>query len=139
MKALSVHPYFAMSIVVGIKTVELRTWKTEYRGDILICSTAKKCHGTIPSHALGVVTLADIVPFNRKKHLEAADVKPGELNKNFEGFAWILENPRIIKPVPVKGKLSLWDFDGEIEYLPKPQTEEEDAELDRIYWAPIVI
>lgn len=138
MKALSVHPYFAMSIVVGIKTVEVRTWKTDFRGDILICSTAKKVHGTIPSHALGVVTLTDIVPFDRKKHLEAADLKPSELEADFEGFAWILENPRVIKPIPVKGKLSLWDFDGKIEYLPKPQTEEEDLELDRLYWEPLI-
>lgn len=141
MKALSIHPYFAMSIVVGIKTVEVRTWKTDYRGDILICSTAKKCHGTIPSHALGVVTLADVVPFDRKKHLKAADMLPNEIDKDFKGYAWILKNPRVIKPIPIKGKLSLWEFDNEaaIEYLPKPRTKEEDKELDRLYWEPLVI
>lgn len=140
MKALSVHPYFAMSIVVGIKTVEIRTWKTDYRGDILICSTAQKIHGMIPSHALGVVRLADVVPFDRNKHLKAADIEPSGIDKDFKGYAWILEDPRVIKPIPVKGKLSLWNFDreNEIEYLPKPKTKEEDKELDRIYWEPII-
>ena len=42
MKALSIHPIYAMCIVTGQKTVECRSWTTSYRGDILICSTAKK-------------------------------------------------------------------------------------------------
>lgn len=140
MKALSVHPYFAMSIAVGIKTIEVRTWKTDFRGDILICSTAQKIHGLIPSHALGVVELVNVVPFDRKKHLKAADLLPNEIDKDFKGYAWILKNPRVIKPIPIKGKLSLWEFDNEaaIEYLPKPKTKEEDKELDRIYWEPLI-
>lgn len=37
MKALSIHPYYAIGIVTGDKTI-VRTWSTDYRGDILICS-----------------------------------------------------------------------------------------------------
>ena len=66
MKALSIHPYYAMAIVSGQKTIEIRSWETSYRGDILICSTAKKQRGTIPGHALGVVTLEDIRRFEKK-------------------------------------------------------------------------
>ena len=133
MKALSIHPVYAMSIVTGQKTVECRSWTTNYRGDILICSTAKKEKGTIPGHALGVVTLEDIVPFQRK-HLK------GAMMNNFspEDYAWILTNPRVIKPFPVKGKLSLWTCEHEIEFLPKPKNEKEDEELGRIYWDPII-
>ena len=40
-KALSIHPYYAQAIVTGLKTIEVRTWRTDYRGDIVICSTAK--------------------------------------------------------------------------------------------------
>ena len=133
MKALSIHPVFAMQIVTGIKTVECRSWSTNYRGDILICSTAKKEKGTIPGHALGVVTLQDVVPFARR-HLKGAmmdEFYPGD-------YAWILTNPRVIKPFPVKGKLSLWTCEHEIEFLPVPKTEEEDEELGRIYWDPII-
>ena len=133
MKALSIHPVYAMCIVTGQKTVECRSWTTNYRGDILICSTAKKEKGTIPGHALGVVTLEDIVPFQRK-HLK------GAMMNNFspEDYAWILTNPRVIKPFPVKGKLSLWTCEHEIEYLPEPKNEAEDEELGRIYWDPII-
>ena len=136
MKALTVHPSYAMAIVTGLKTVECRTWKTSYRGDILITSSAKKFAGTIPGHALGVVTLKDIVRFDRK-HVKPAlmqDWEPGL-------YAWILENPRIIKPIPVKGKLSLWNFADEdkSEYLPVPKTEEEDEALGAMYWDDLII
>ena len=133
MKALSINPVYAMQIVTGIKTVECRSWTTNYRGDILICSTAKKEKGTIPGHALGVVTLEDIVPF-QKKHLKGAMMD----DFNPEDYAWILTNPRVIKPFPVKGKLSLWNCEHEIEFLPVPKNEEEDEELGRIYWDPII-
>lgn len=117
MKALSIHPYYAMAIVEGQKTVECRTWSTDYRGDILICSTAKKEHGTIPGHALGVVKLIDVVPF-KKKHLKDALMTNNEYSPDC--FAWILDDNRLINPIPVKGKLSLWNFDEEdkIQYIP---------------------
>ena len=122
-----------MFIVTGQKTVECRSWTTNYRGDILICSTAKKEKGTIPGHALGVVTLEDVVPFQRK-HLKGA-----MMDEYYpEDYAWILTNPRVIKPFPVKGKLSLWTCEHEIEYLPVPKNKAEDEELGRIYWDPII-
>lgn len=115
MKALSVHPYFAGAIAEGAKSIECRSWKTDYRGDLLICSTQKRFHGTIPGHALCVVTLLDVVPF-QKKHLKDALMMPADFKPGL--FAWVLGNNRIIKPIPLKGKLSLWDYDGEIEYIP---------------------
>lgn len=116
MKALSVSPWYALEIAEGRKTVEFRTWSTDYRGPIVICSTAKKLHGTIPSHALCVVDLVDVQPF-RRKHLQAAEMGLYQLDIN--GFAWILENNRIIEPQFVKGKLSLWNYDGPIIYAPQ--------------------
>lgn len=136
MKALSIHPVYVEAIIGGLKTVECRTWKTDYRGDILICSTAKKFKGTIPGHAQCIVTLADIVPFTRK-HLKAACMNANDYRPGM--YAWILENLRLIKPVPVKGKLSLWNYDGPIEILPEPQTEEEDKAEYEKYFAPLFI
>ena len=98
MKALSIHPYYADKILYREKTIECRSWKTSYRGDILICSTAKKVEGTIPGHALCVAELVDVVPFD-ESHLDDAcmDEVP------YDAYAWILDNFRIIKPIPVKG------------------------------------
>lgn len=138
MKALTIHPAYAMMIVGGVKTVECRTWKTSYRGDILITSSAKKFKGTIPGHVLGVVTLTDVVPFKRE-HLQQAAM---DYMPDVDSYAWILENPRVIKPIPIKGRLSLWESGidyNDLEILPKPNSEEEDNELDRLYWEPLCV
>lgn len=126
MKAISIRPDYAGLIFAGDKTIECRTWQTDYRGDLLICSTAKKLHDTIPSHALCVVTLEDILPF-RRKHLKAACMRDSEYSDGT--YAWILNNLRIIRPFSVKGKLSLFDVDAEIEYL------SDDCPID--YWEPL--
>jgi len=41
MKALSISPEYALEILAGRKTIEYRSWKTNHRGDLLICSTVK--------------------------------------------------------------------------------------------------
>lgn len=51
MKALSIRSDYVMDIFQGAKTVEYRSWSTNYRGDLLICGTAKKVHGGIPGYA----------------------------------------------------------------------------------------
>lgn len=145
MKALSIHPYFAMAVVSGCKSIEVRTWSTEYRGDILICSTAAKYHGTIPSHALGIVTLKDVRQL-KKSDCEEAMI----LSKDYSSdlFAWVLEYNRLIEPIPVKGKLSLWDFEEEdkIKIIPEEewilqegQDEKIEGEWVKKYWKPLMI
>jgi hypothetical protein len=41
MKALSVRQPYASAILAGVKTLEIRSWQTHYRSDLLICATAK--------------------------------------------------------------------------------------------------
>lgn len=130
MKALSMHPLYACLIWTGEKTIECRSWKTDYRGDLLICSTAKKLHDTIPGHALCVVTLVDIVSFTRK-HLDAACMQDQDFQPGM--YAWIFDNLRYIKPIPLKGRLSLWTYDGDIEYIKKPTNQAEEEALDRLF------
>lgn len=128
MKAISVTPYYAMQIFAKTKDVEVRTWKTDYRGDLLICSTNKHEVNTIPGHALCVVTLADVVPLT-KQHLKRA-----MLPANFDisgKFAWILTDLRYIVPFAVKGKLSLWECDHNIEFV------DEDCPID--YWDALFV
>lgn len=128
MKALSIEPYYAMQIFAQTKDIEVRTWTTEHRGDILICSTNKHQTNTIPGHALCVARIADIVPLQRQ-HLKRA-----MLPANFEidgKFAWILTDLRYIVPFAVKGRLSLWECDHEIEYVA------EDCPTD--YWDALFV
>ena len=146
MKALSIHPYYALAITEGRKTIECRTWNTSYRGDILIHATAKKWKHTIPSHALCVAELVNVRPFTRKD-LDDALLTPYDYSDGL--FAWELDNIRYIKPIPLKGKLGLWEYNGDIEYIPEEEwvipdtaTDEEADEFSRKfvekYWASIM-
>ena len=139
MKALSIHPYYAYAIATGEKTIEVRSWRTDYRGEIVICSTQKKLYGTVPGCALAVVDLIDVVPLTRA-HMEDALLTPADYQPGL--YAWILDNNRIIKPIPVKGKLSLWNFTktDEIEFIPEcewveaPEYAETNIDWFDKYW-----
>lgn len=141
MKALTVAPGWAMQIWGGEKTVEYRTWKTGYMGDLLITSSKKRTPGCVCGYALCVVRLMDVVPFTRA-HLKAARLTQMPDNK---GFAWLLKDVRPITPVPVRGKYGLWEADITPEFLPRwPQDcteEEEDAWvvklIDPLIYAPV--
>lgn len=142
MKALTIHPLFACGIAFGLKTIELRTWKTDFRGDIIITSSSKKLHDTIPGHALCIAELHDI----RKAQLSdvrAAMTRTTQIDPETD-YAWLLRNIRLIKPVPIKGRLSLWncDLQPEIimtldEYL--SLSDEEDEKVFNQYWASLYV
>lgn len=125
MKALSLLPMYAEAIALGIKTIELRTWQTKHRGDLLICSSTNERASyrrySTAGHAIAVVNLVDIVPYS-PEHAAAADVEP-----DFQGrYSWLLDNVRPIKPFPVKGKLNVFEVDASPEYL--------DLQGDDVYW-----
>lgn len=108
MKGLSVKEPFASLIADGRKSIETRGWRTDYRGPLLICASAKpKIHKA--GYAVCIVTLFDV----RKMHIEDAgaamcDYIPGR-------YAWILTNlHRFGRPMPAKGALYLWDVDAEL-------------------------
>jgi hypothetical protein len=121
MKALSIRQPWASLIVAGEKTIEWRSWSTKYRGDLLICS------GQTPDDmyyefdreeaatkwprgvAVGIVTLVEVREFAPK------DLDPAYMGDDLPdpvGFAWVVENPRKIKPFPVKGKLNLFNVEN---------------------------
>lgn len=134
-KALSLLPEWAAAICDGLKTVEWRTWKTDYRGELLICASSRKLKGLISGHALCMVNLVDVVPFT-KKHLNGAlmDFMPEPA-----GYAWIIDNVRLIKPFPYKGKLHLYDVDASmVEVLSPVNTKEADKEYEK-YYKPLLI
>lgn len=128
MKALSIDPEYAWYIHEEEKTVECRTWKTNYRGPLLICASRIPVEGFISGHAICVVNLVDVVPFT-EDHLEAAamDEMP-----EAKCYAWILDNACPIIPFPVRGKMGLFDVDeSNIQYRENEHTESmSDEEFD---------
>lgn len=133
MKALTLHPGWAFLMFSGDKTIECRTWKTTYRGDIIICSSAEKMKNCISGHALVVAELVDCVPF-KKEHLGQAAM---EKMPNGKCYAWLFKNVRMIYPVPVKGKRGLFDLDIPIKYVPEEFSESEAEDFIKNVLTPI--
>lgn len=131
MKALSVRNPYAHLILCGEKEFEFRTWRTDYRGDLLICSSANpKIKNTIMGHALCIVRLNEIFEVTPKNYREfGLDEKPeGKM------YAWQLTNGRVIKPFPVKGKLNFFNVDDElIEIIDDGSDNLSDEEAEELY------
>jgi hypothetical protein len=111
MKAISVKDNgtpdtnWASLIEQGIKTIETRTWKTNYRGDLLICCSASSKSDNA-GLAVCIVHLDDIV-LMEKKHEKAACCKVYP-----RAQAWILSNLRpLARKFPVKGQLRLYEVE----------------------------
>lgn len=128
MKALTVQGPWAMQICEGSKTIEYRTWKTHYRGDILITSSARNFRDCICGYALCVVELYDITPCYEP------DIYTGKMGFTGE-YEWHLRNVRPIKPFPIKGKLNLWEADVEERIEFKPDFPEKGSEAESAWVA----
>lgn len=131
MKALSIDPEFAWYIHDGQKTIECRSWKTNYRGEILICASKTPVPGFVSGHAICTAKLTDIEPLT-EEHLEGAmlDALP-------EGkwYAWHLDDVQFVYPFKVRGKQGLFDVDDSpIKYVIDEHTENmTDEEFCKFY------
>lgn len=118
MKALSIHPFYATMIAIGDKFIELRTWETDYRGWIMICSSAAKNkrerEGLVCGHGIAIANLVDIRPYVDETDRDAAYLLDEE---TFEGYSWVFDSIVPIHPVPIKGQLRLFNVDYEVEDL----------------------
>ncbi len=89
-----------------------------------------------------MVNLYDIVPL-QKKHL--ADALMPSTTDTTGLYAWMLGDNRLIVPQPVKGKLSLWNYDGPIDYIPFEEWVCSDEEIETAgawvekYWGPYMV
>ena len=109
LRALSVRQPFASLIEVGMKPIELRSWATNYRGQVLILSGSRPWSGKTEWPKAGplgvtlcVVDLVDCRPAQPTDATKACVEPPPEW------FAWVLENPRPVARVAVKGRLGLY-------------------------------
>ena len=100
--ALSVRQPWANLIASGRKRIEYRSWATRYRGPLLICAArtaADNCRGP---YGVAIV-LVDLVDCR----------KPANDGK----VQWVLKNPRRVQPVPVRGRLGVFTFEGRVALL----------------------
>ncbi len=127
MKVLTIKQPFATLIIEGLKEYEFRTWKTKYRGEFLIhagkgvdkkaMEKFKHLNLEYPSGCIiGKVTLTDCIPIDndaRQMLKEKKSIVYDSIIKdtNWIGYGFKMENVKKIKPIPMNGKLSFWDYD----------------------------
>ena len=107
MKAISIHQPMANLVACGYKTIEVRPWKHDYRGELLICSTDS---GDEPAGvALAVVELVDIRPFEEGVDEEEACCDKDPLK---EEYSFVLEWKGLLKHrFEVRGVPSIYNWD----------------------------
>lgn len=132
-KALAFQEPYATLITLGLKTVECRSKKVkEPIKDLVVCaSKTARIFYPIPTlvygYAIGLVDVVDCVPFT-KKHLEQAMMTQ---MPEKDSYAWILENPRMIKPFEVKASVGFFNTDHSIDVIPT------DKDNYRKYFLPL--
>lgn len=131
MKAISLIQPWGTLIYDEIKTIETRTWGTEHRGDLLICAGKKfqhdysdieadllkkvfRAHGYKPKleHKQGVALC--VVKLIHVRDMTEDDVLMACYPCTPGRKAWLITEVRPVKPVPIKGKLSLFDVDDSL-------------------------
>lgn len=104
MRALSVRAPWAGLIADGTKSLEIRSRRTHFRGELLICQSRG-------GGAVAVVELVGCRPF-----VEADDAASGGVwTKHPEArghFAWELRLVRRVTSEPISGRLGFYDVDA---------------------------
>ena len=96
------QPYVDL-ILDGAKTLEIRSWKTKYRGRLYIQSSQKPVYeDKYSGYILGYVDLVDIRPMTKR------DKKKACTDFQDNQYAWILAGPQKIKPIAQKGQLGIF-------------------------------
>jgi hypothetical protein len=122
--ALSIRQPWAELILLGRKTLELRTWIPDYRGPLWLHTGKAENPGLerlfglsdLPRGAfVGRFDLTDVAPLDpgrwerwRDQHRDPGPYIPGT-------FAWVIEGAeRLPEPVPASGKLKVYEVDDDV-------------------------
>lgn len=128
MKALTIKQPWASLIINGLKKYEFRSWKTKYRGPLLIHAgkgidniSIARLKNYIPEKLpagkiIGQAKVVDCIEvtkeFKEKLLLEDKHIYKGS---EIGSYAWKLDNVVMFdKQIEINGKLSLWEYEGDI-------------------------
>lgn len=121
-KALTVKQPFADLLTVAVrvddwgiyhasKEIEVRSRKTNYRGDILICSSAEpEIPGRMSGVTCGFVELYDVKPVEEFTSEDWAATCIPEVSRPKKGYGWLVRHPRRVVEMPIKGKLGVYNL-----------------------------
>lgn len=132
MKVLSIKEPFASLVSVGIKKIETRSWKTNYRGEIYIHASLSKTGSSdknrfdklinlLPKdyelkygNIICKCNLKDCIYMTEEYVLKMQNNTTEYLCGRYEvgRYAWILDDIEILaEPILAKGKLGIWNFE----------------------------
>lgn len=123
MKCLSISQPFADLIISGKKTIELRNWNTNFRGEFLIhapikiriedCKRLKITKKLVTGAIIGKAELYDVKKYNSSKEVKK-EQKFHFASKNFQDktFGFKIKNAKPLRiPIPWKGQLGFFDVE----------------------------
>jgi hypothetical protein len=123
LKCLSVSQPFADLIISGKKTIELRKWNTNFRGEFFIhapikirikdCKRLKITKKLVTGVIIGKAELYDVKKYNSSKEVKL-DQKFHLASKNFQNktFGFKIKNAKSLRiPIPWKGQLGFFDVE----------------------------
>ena len=130
MKVLSLKEPFATLIKNGIKTIETRSWKTNYRGKLYIHASStkmpkeyknnKELMALVNEEDLSYGTIicsCELVDCIEMTNEFVNNIKNNRKNEYITGkysqgrYAWILKNIEVLdNPIEAKGHLGIWNF-----------------------------
>ena len=125
MKVLTIKEPWASLIINGYKKYEFRSWKTNYRGKILIHTSLNIEKNMLdrfkdydikyqPGYIIGEANLIDCILVDSKFNEYLNELNPVVYAKSnhTRKYAWRLENiKKYDNPIPCKGKLGLWNYE----------------------------
>lgn len=129
MKTITIRQPWATLIMQGVKRYEFRSWKTNYRGDVLIHAgkgidkeAMERLKAYLPDEIptgkiLGKATLTDCVPMSEKfaQMLAEENDEIYTTHSFSRNYGFKLENIEVFKtPIEAKGQLGLWNYNEEI-------------------------
>ena len=139
MKCLSVSQPFADLIISGKKTIELRKWNTNFRGEFLIhapqkvrnddCKRLKISKRFVTGAIIGKVEIFDVIKYNSKLEVKSDAKKHFASSKYYDRkYGFLLKKPKLFKiPIPYKGKLGFFEVK-----LPKTKIKTTELKTDII-------
>lgn len=121
-KVLSIREPYASLIKMKIKTIETRSFKTNYRGELYIHASLSKSNVddelsklVMPMYGKIICKckLVDCVLMTENYVKEIKEKMPMEYKCGlYEAgrYAWVLESVEEIDAIEAKGKLGIWNF-----------------------------
>ena len=134
MKCLSISQPFADLIIRGKKTIELRRWNTNFRGEFLIHSPKKirteDCKrlkinpkNLVKGAIVGKAEIYDVKKYNSKTEL-IKDSKKHLSSKSFQNnkYGFLIKNVKPFRiPIPAKGQLGFFEVKLEQKKIKKSE------------------